>query len=367
MSSGGEETELNRLPWSSSVCSNSRMRLSWIQEGGATEGGVVSMSLKCHECVKAWALMNNCHKPAEDDIYNNRDTGRSAVELSLYRLLSSREGSEENLSLSTKMTELNLPERIFALGEEPAGEITHTINPKELNPFSKLLILRRSRSFQCYKSQLWGKLILAGMMRWDYSERSVSAPIDEADNVINKTILTKILNQPVGNGDAAVARKKMANNMVEEEGLHNITAHGTTTSPLTKHMDESSGDNPEEMHVQNDYEVTLPPLCIEAMDSTTQFSRTHARLERAREIETFRLYSMTTTVIPRSKCFQVKTPTMLTKHTFLSEISWGRTRLSRLQTEFGYQARICVISPKVHSNFSSNAAGVIYSCSVSKL
>lgn len=203
--------------------------------------------------------------------------------------------------------------------------------------------------------------------------------------------------------------------MVEEEGLHNITAHGTTTSPLTKHMDESSGDNPvkilllyyfvkqlivrnvytgqmdelklpdensfllieipsfslglsqEEMHVQNDYEVTLPPLCIEAMDSTTQFSRTHARLERAREIETFRLYSMTTTVIPRSKCFQVKTPTMLTKHTVLSEISWGRTRLSRLQTEFGYQARICVISPKVHSNFSSNAAGVIYSCSVSKL
>ncbi|CDY37961.1 BnaC05g08130D [Brassica napus] len=207
------------------------------------------------------------------------------------------------------------------------------------------------------------------------------------------TILTKILNQPVGNGDAAVARKKMANNMVEEEGLHNITAHGTTTSPLTKHMDESSGDNPmdelklpdensfllieipsfslglsqEEMHVQNDYEVTLPPLCIEAMDSTTQFSRTHARLERAREIETFRLYSMTTTVIPRSKCFQVKTPTMLTKHTFLSEISWGRTRLSRLQTVFGNQARICVISPKVHSNFSSNAAGVIYSCSVSKL
>ncbi|CAF1924774.1 unnamed protein product [Brassica napus] len=254
------------------------------------------------------------------------------------------------------------------------------------------------------------------------------------------TILTKILNQPVGNGDAAVARKKMANNMVEEEGLHNITAHGTTTSPLTKHMDESSGDNPvkilllyyfvkqlivrnvytgqmdelklpdensfllieipsfslglsqEEMHVQNDYEVTLPPLCIEAMDSTTQFSRTHARLERAREIETFRLYSMTTTVIPRSKCFQVKTPTMLTKHTFLSEISWGRTSkvfivcgsrcnnlvvvsltlinfsgLSRLQTVFGNQARICVISPKVHSNFSSNAAGVIYSCSVSKL
>lgn len=115
--------------------------------------------------------------------------------------------------------------------------------------------------------------------------------------------------------------------MVEEEGLHNITAHGTTTSPLTKHVDESSGDNPvryycytillnnqqsvtftlvtktqlhmdelklpdensfllieipsfslglsqEEMQVRNDYEVTLPPLCMEAMDSTTQFSRT---------------------------------------------------------------------------------------------
>ncbi|CAN6995459.1 unnamed protein product [Brassica oleracea var. botrytis] len=87
-------------------------------------------------------------------------------------------------------------------------------------------------------------------------------------------ILTKIPNQPVGNEDAAVARKKMVNNMVEEEGLRNITAHGTTTSPLTKHVDESSGDNPEEMQVRNDYEVTLPPLCMEAMDSTTQFSRT---------------------------------------------------------------------------------------------
>ncbi|KAG2280839.1 hypothetical protein Bca4012_049278 [Brassica carinata] len=153
-----------------------------------------------------------------------------------------------------------------------------------------------------------------------------SAPTDEADNVINKVIsdigkstraqqaiLTKIPNQPVGNEDAAVARKKMVNNMVEEEGLRNITAHGTTTSPLTKHVDESSGDNPsvtftlvtktqlhmdelklpdensfllieipsfslglsqEEMQVRNDYEVTLPPLCMEAMDSTTQFSRT---------------------------------------------------------------------------------------------
>ncbi|KAF2563103.1 hypothetical protein F2Q70_00015225 [Brassica cretica] len=69
--------------------------------------------------------------------------------------------------------------------------------------------------------------------------------------------------------------------MVEED---NITVHGTTTSPLTKHVDESFGDNPlqmdelklpdenslllieipsfslglsqEEMQVRNDYEVT---------------------------------------------------------------------------------------------------------------
>ncbi|KAL0757573.1 hypothetical protein Bca101_095241 [Brassica carinata] len=72
MSSGGEETELNFDFHGVLPCVRTRgMRLSWIQRKrrrGATEGGVVSMSLKCPEYVKAWALMNNCHKPAEDDI-----------------------------------------------------------------------------------------------------------------------------------------------------------------------------------------------------------------------------------------------------------------------------------------------------------
>ncbi|KAL0654057.1 hypothetical protein Bca4012_096748 [Brassica carinata] len=52
MSSGGEETELNFDFHGVLPCVRTRgMRLSWIQR-----------------YVKAWALMNNCHKPAEDDI-----------------------------------------------------------------------------------------------------------------------------------------------------------------------------------------------------------------------------------------------------------------------------------------------------------
>ncbi|CAN7093677.1 hypothetical protein HID58_034501 [Brassica napus] len=59
MSSGGEETELNFDFHGVLPCVRTReMRLSWIQR-----------------YVKAWALMNNCHKPAEDDIPKNMEYG----------------------------------------------------------------------------------------------------------------------------------------------------------------------------------------------------------------------------------------------------------------------------------------------------
>ncbi|KAF3581982.1 hypothetical protein DY000_02030919 [Brassica cretica] len=59
MSSGGEETELNLDFHGVLPCVRTRgMRLSWIQR-----------------YVQAWTLMNNCPKPAEDNIPKNMEYG----------------------------------------------------------------------------------------------------------------------------------------------------------------------------------------------------------------------------------------------------------------------------------------------------
>ncbi|CAF1834633.1 unnamed protein product [Brassica oleracea var. botrytis] len=59
MSSGGEETELNFDFHGVLPCVRTRgMRLSWIQR-----------------YVQAWTLMNNCPKPAEDNIPKNMEYG----------------------------------------------------------------------------------------------------------------------------------------------------------------------------------------------------------------------------------------------------------------------------------------------------